>query len=112
MDLNDVIHLLHIDGDAAIQRGNMPLKGRAGSVGNHRYPMRRTEFYDLADFFRGFGGHYSVRGGTGVKGLVLAEAFPERRRLGKTLTKLRLKVRDDLGHCRCRNLDWSLISHG
>ena len=74
--------------------------------------MRRTEFYDLADFFRGFGGHDSVRGDTGMKGFVLTEAFPYRRRLRKTFTKLRLKAGDHLGHCRCRNLDWSLISHG
>ena len=105
MHLNDVIHLLHIDGDTAMQRSNMPLQGRPGSIRNHGNLMLRAELYDLTDFFRRFGSHHSIRWNTGVKGFIFAKALTNRSRLGKTITKLRLKAGDDLGHCRCRNLD-------
>ena len=74
--------------------------------------MLRTEFYDLADFFRGFGCYHRIGRNTRVKGFVLTEPLPHRRCLGKSLAKLRLKAGDHLGHRRRRNLDWSLISHG
>ena len=112
MHLNDVIHFLHIDRDTAVQRGNVPLKGGPGSVRNHGNLMLRAELYDLADFFRRFGSHHSIGRNTGVKGFIFAKALTNRRRLGKTITKLRLKAGDDLGHCRCRSLDWGLICHG
>ncbi len=75
VDLNDLVHLLHVDRNTAMQCSDVPLKCGASAVRDDRNLMLSTESYDPADFLGAARGDHSVRRNAGMKGLVLAKAL-------------------------------------
>ncbi len=72
VDLQDLVHLGDVDGDAAGERSDMPFERRAGAEGDDRDLVPGADLHDLCDFLAG------AREGDRVRrlALVVGEVLP------------------------------------
>ena len=78
MNLQNLIHFLHIDRDAAMQSSNMSLEGCAGTKRNDRHLIVRARFNDLTHFFCCMGRHHRIGRRTSVERLIFPETLTNR----------------------------------
>ena len=50
-DAQTLVHLAHVDGDAAVNRVHLRFHGRACAERNHRHAVFRADLQDFADLF-------------------------------------------------------------
>jgi xanthine dehydrogenase iron-sulfur cluster and FAD-binding subunit A len=72
IDLDDLVHVAHVDGDAAVQRRHLALERGAGAERDDRAPVARADLDDLGHLLGRLGEGDRVRRVGGVVGFVVS----------------------------------------
>ena len=101
--LENLVHSRDVDGNAAVQRLDVPFERRSGAEGNHGTSVARAHVHDAGHLFGTLRKDDDVGRRGPMVGLVVAMLFPHRCRGGHPVGKELAQLVDNRGYRFCGN---------